>query len=221
MFLDDNLLEFIAAEHICPHCSTPMTPCRTPALNVGDGLGWGSPVFMICLNNECSLYKSSWQQFEEQYGHVASCRYMLLPGAKKGEPIMVGSCDAYTGGIIDLEEEKGRNKRKQAEDEAVRALDTCVAEHNLKPVIHLILDEKANLKKRQQACGLLEELNDPQCADPIRNHTFKHTEIGQLAGIAVDRILKANGLKECPLCAELIKMKAKVCKHCGRDLPAS
>ncbi len=218
MFLNDDLLEFIAEEHVCPHCDTAMTPCQTPTLNVGDGLGWGSPVFMICLNNECGLYKKSWQEFEDNYGHVASCRYMLLPGAKKGEPIMVGSCDAYTGCIIDVEEEKLRNKRKQAEDAAVKDLDTCIAKRNLTPVILLILDEKAHLEKRQRACALLDELNDLECVDPIRNHEFKHTEIGQLANMAVDRILKANNLKECPFCAEIIKTRARVCKHCNREM---
>lgn len=29
---------------------------------------------------------------------------------------------------------------------------------------------------------------------------------------------QANEYIECPYCAELIKKKAKVCKHCGRDV---
>jgi RNA polymerase subunit RPABC4/transcription elongation factor Spt4 len=218
MILTDEILAFIEEEHICPHCNTRMTPCHTPPLHVGDGLGWGSPVFMICLNNECSLYKKSWQEFEDNYGHVASCRYMLLPGADKGEPIMVASCDAYTGCVIDVEEEKRRNRRWQKEQEAAASLDTCVADGDLEPVMLLILDENAKVENRERACALLDRINDIACVDPIRNHVFRHTEIGQLANMAVDRILKSHNLKECPHCAELVKAKAKVCKHCGRDI---
>ena len=30
---------------------------------------------------------------------------------------------------------------------------------------------------------------------------------------------QAKGQKKCPFCAEFVKREAKVCKHCGRDLP--
>jgi ribosomal protein L37AE/L43A len=29
--------------------------------------------------------------------------------------------------------------------------------------------------------------------------------------------LKKHPIKKCPFCAELVKLEAKVCKHCGRD----
>jgi hypothetical protein len=36
----------------------------------------------------------------------------------------------------------------------------------------------------------------------------------------IERIeLSSGGMKRCPFCAELVKKKAIVCRHCGKDLP--
>jgi hypothetical protein len=35
------------------------------------------------------------------------------------------------------------------------------------------------------------------------------------------RAVSGGSQRKCPFCAELIQPAAKVCKHCGRDLPAA
>lgn len=46
-----------------------------------------------------------------------------------------------------------------------------------------------------------------------------------VCGIFIYLIVKndnsPSSLKKCPFCAEKIAFEAKVCKHCGRDLPLS
>lgn len=216
MTINDACLRYVEEKHECPHCKTTLSCCATPPMHVGDGLGWGTDVFFICLNDECPLYVNGWKHVEEQYGKVSSFRYMKLPDEKKGSPMMVGSRIAFTGSIIDAEEQKNKSERYQNEKKAVKQLETCVAEKNLEPVLYLITDEDALLKDRRVACKKLEELCDLKCIDPIRNHTFRHEEIGQLARLAIAKILKNTYQKECPLCFEIIKAQAKICKHCGK-----
>lgn len=214
--VSDACLKYAKEEHHCPHCNTRLSCCTTPPIHVGDGLGWGSEVFFVCLNDDCPLFVNGWKHIEEQYGKSSSYRYMQLPGEKKGMPMMVASRNAFTGCVLDPKDMEETNTRFQREKEALKALKTCVAEKNLDPVLYLITDEEANLEGRQKACALLEDLMDLKCIDPIRNHKFLHTEIGQAASLAISRILKKSFKKECPYCSEIIKAQAKICKYCGR-----
>lgn len=214
----DRCILLAQEEHYCPYCKGRLSCCEAPPIHVGDGLGWGSEVLFICLNDDCPLYADSWKHFEETYGQSASCRYMLLPGEKKGEPMMVGSSAAYTGSIIDIECLKKQNKRYAKEKEALAKLATCVEEKNLEPVLHLILDEAADMRGREKAVDMLAKLNNLDCIDPIRNHKFRNTDFEQRTNLAIIQVLKANHRKECPYCMEVIKTQAKICKHCGKEV---
>jgi hypothetical protein len=210
------LLKYAEEEHYCPHCRERLSCCQAPPFHFGDGLGWGSEIFFICLSDECSLFVNSWQQFEEQYGHSASCRYMQLPGEKKGSPVMVGGKDAFKGCLVDPESIMRQDHRFAMEKEAAENLAGSVAEKNLKPALYLLLDEAAGPANRERAIEALVEINDLACIDPIRNHQFKSTRIENQANLAIQAILKANYRKECPHCAEIIKAQAKLCMHCGK-----
>lgn len=218
MFVDKRCYEIAKQKHDCPHCQEQLACCRTPPYHVGDGLGWGTELFFICLNDDCAIFKNSWAEFDEQYGHSASCRYMLLPNEDKGGPMMVGSKDAFTGSIVDPEAMENKNERHQKEKEALAKLDTCVADKNLQPVLYLITDDDAHLTGRNRACDLLGELDDLDCIDPIRAHKFRHTAIGQRADLTIVQILKNHNRIECAHCAEIVKAQAKICKHCGKEI---
>lgn len=205
-------------KHICPDCNATMSCCEVPPIHVGDGLGWGSEVFFICLNDECPVFKGGWKKVDVNYGHKGSFRNMQLPGSTELNAMMVASKEAFTGSIIDPELMRAQNERYQKEKKAIAALDTCLEAKDISPVMTLILDEAATPAGRKTAINLLKDFNDLSCIDPIRNHTFKNTEFEQACNMVITQLLKDNYKKECPYCAEIIKAQAKKCLHCKADL---
>lgn len=203
---------------ICPHCNAKLFCCEAPQIHVGDGLGWGSDVLFICLNDACSLFLKGWDYIDGEYGHHASYRYMELPGSKESNVMMVGNKDAFKGSVVEPEAIKKQNKRFQAEKEALEGLKTCVEEKNIAPIMILLLDEAALNSSRVSALEYLVKLNDLSCIDALRNHTFRNATFEQKTNICIQMILKANFKKECPYCAEIIKSQAKKCMHCKEDL---
>jgi len=215
MFQD---LSYLDEEKICPHCQKTMSCCEAPPIHVGDGLGWGSDILFICLNDGCPLFLNGWDKIERQYGHHASYRYMELPGSPEGNYMMVGNADAFKACVIDKDVLKQQNERFRQEKEATKKLKTCVMEKNLEPVMILLLDEGAGRNARETALGCLMELNDLACVDPLRNHQFRDTAFEQKVNMVLVEILKKNFKKECPHCLEIVKAQAKKCMHCKENL---
>lgn len=216
--LSSSLMAAITQKYTCPHCRQELTPCHAPPIHVGDGLGWGSEVLFICLNDECSMYVNGWKYIEDKFGHSSSYRFMRLPDSNECYSMMVASSEAFKGCEVDLEEIKRQDASYQRQQQAIAALDDCVERKYLTPVLALILDESAHIDVRRRACGLLSALNDPACIEPLRSHSFRNSHLEQDINMALSAVLAANFLKECPHCAELIKARAKLCKHCQQPL---
>ena len=216
--MSDRDLDYLDEIKICPHCKTQLSCCEAPQIHVGDGLGWGSDVLFICLNDFCSLFLKGWEHVGEQYGHHASYRYMELPGSKESNVMMVGNKDAFKGSLVDKEAIRNQNKRYKKEKEAVEELKTCVEKRNLSPVLTLLLDESALKGNKASALEYLIKLNDLSCIDALRNHTFRDGTFEQKINMNIKMMLDANFKKECPYCAEIIKSQAKKCMHCKENL---
>ncbi len=216
--MSDRDLDYLDEIKICPHCKAQLSCCEAPQIHVGDGLGWGSDVLFICLNDYCSLFLKGWEHVGEQYGHHASYRYMELPGSKESNVMMVGNKDAFKGSLVDKEAIRNQNKRYKKEKEAVEELKTCVEKRNLNPVLTLLLDESALKGNKASALEYLIKLNDLSCIDALRNHTFRDGTFEQKINMSIKILLDVNFKKECPYCAEIIKSQAKKCMHCKENL---
>lgn len=213
-----SALDYVDDVHVCPHCEQRMSLCHAPPIHVGDGLGWGSEFMFICLNDDCPLFIRGWEYIENQYGHHGSYRFMQLPDSKEAITMMVGSKDAFKGSVVDPEAIRAQNKRIRQEKVMVARLDDCVENKDLEAVLYLLTDDHADLAIRKRACELLKALDDVSCIETLRNHNYRDSHLEQDINMAITAILAKQFLRECPFCAELIKARAKVCKHCQRDL---
>ncbi|PIE58575.1 MAG: zinc ribbon domain-containing protein [Desulfobulbus propionicus] len=213
-----TVLKYLEEKHACPHCSQELSLCHAPPIHVGDGLGWGSEYLYICLNDDCPLFVKGWQYIENQYGHVGSYRHMQLPNSKEAINMMVVGKSAFKGSVVNIDELKRQNEQYQKVKKATQALDTCIAENDLEPVLFLLTSGQANIEVLKRAVQYLVELNNLDCIEPLRNTTFRNEELAMSVNMAINKILERHYLKECPYCTELVKRRAKLCKHCHQEL---
>ena len=132
--------------------------------------------------------------------------------------MMVGGYDAFTGSIVDVDDLRRQDVRYQELQKALQQLDECLAKKDIKPVLTVLLNDSARLDDRKRAVMLLVPFNDLNCVELLRNHDFKDEHLRYEVKRALDTILHKHFLKECPYCAELVKLRAVVCKHCQREL---
>lgn len=211
-------LSYLDEVKFCPHCKEELSCCEAPPIHIGDGLGWGSEILFICLNDSCSVFLKGWDQIEAQYGHHSSYRYMELPDSKEKNYMMVGNVDAFKACVINKDDLRAQNKEYQKIKLAKEQLKTCVAEKNIEPVLVLLLSEGAGKKAREEAASYIAAINNFDCIDPLRNHKFRDPALEHWVNKGIKLMLKNNFKKECPYCFEVIKTQAVKCMHCKEDL---
>jgi len=73
---------------ICPHCKKD-----TEKYDVypWDGVGWGVPFLYICFNDNCPFFVRGQKHMMENYGQVASYRYMVYPDTGQEDTIVAAN----------------------------------------------------------------------------------------------------------------------------------
>ncbi len=85
----------------CPHCKEKMKKTEPPPINVGDGLGWCTPYFYVCFNDECRFYVNGWENIRANYGKEASYRCMCYPDNGVMDAICVYTPAGLRGQIVE------------------------------------------------------------------------------------------------------------------------
>jgi len=202
----------------CPHCNKEMDIWEVPQFAMGDGLGWGTPYLFVCFNDECPSYKRGWKDISDNYAHNASYRCICYPGTNQYEFIPVFSPLGGKGQIIDESVLAEQEKLKEAIKSGFSQLADCYVEKNHEEVLLILLDPIRPARVRLKAAEMIGDIGVLGSIDHLRNNKYGNQLIEQEVEKSIKKIHKKNYTRECPFCAEIIKIKAKICKHCNKDV---
>lgn len=204
----------------CPHCGANMVIWECPLMTFGDGLGWGTPYLYACFNDDCTLYVDGWAEIYEQQAVTASYRCICDPTNMKMDCMLVYGREGGKGCIIDEEIRAREEALKEAQRQGLAALDVYLASNDVKAILGILLDDDTLPPVSFRAAEMMGQIGDLDVIEPIRNYAFRNDAVREKVGVSVAMIHERHFTKECPFCAEIIKKRAVVCKHCGKDLPA-
>lgn len=202
----------------CPHCKQEMSLWEVPPITFSDGLGWGEPYLFLCFNDECPLYTQGWKTLEENYAQKASMRCFNYPGTETFECMPVFSPQGAKGQIID--------EQAMLEQEALEAnikkgfsiLADCYVNKDGVTAMQLLADPCEPVRVRLKAAEMVGDIGDIEAIEPLRCMRTGNQKLQQAIDGAVEKIHERFFTRECPFCAEIIKKRASVCKHCKKDV---
>jgi predicted RNA-binding Zn-ribbon protein involved in translation (DUF1610 family) len=216
---EEFLQRMMAAEKPkCPHCNEEMSVWEVPPINYSDGLGWGAPYLFVCFNDECPLYKQGWEDLEANYGHLASYRCICYLGEEKFECMPVFSAIGGTGQVIDDQAMLQEEMLKENTKKGFSILADCYVNENTVEILRLLLDSGQPPRVRLKAAEMMGDIGPLDAVDALKSAQFGNEKLQEMVDKAVKKIHERHFTRECPFCAEVIKIRAKICKHCGKPV---
>ena len=202
----------------CPHCGEEMQIWEVPPINFSDGLGWGTPYLFVCFSDNCSLYKQGWDHLQENYAHTASYRCMCYPGTEQFELMPVFSPMGAKGQIITDEILIKEEALKAATKKGFNILAGCFVENDTQTISQILIDSTEPTRVRVKAAEMIVDIGEIEAVEPLRNLKFGNQILQKAVDEALKKIHQRHFTRECPYCAEIIKQRAKMCKHCGQEV---
>ncbi len=216
----EQVLEKIMSQDkpVCCDCGKEMNLWEVPPINFSDGLGWGTPYLYVCFNDDCPAYQQGWDHLKENYNHTASYRRMCYPGTDQYELMPVFSPMGGQGQIIDDQVLLQEEMLKEATKKGFSILAQCYVEKDAETALRMVLDPTEPARVRLKASEMLGDIGELDAIDPLRNLKVGNPLIEEQLEKAISQIHERFYTRECPFCAEIIKKKAKICKHCGKEI---
>jgi hypothetical protein len=202
----------------CPHCGQEMSIWEIPPIAVGDGLGWDSPYMYVCFNDECPLFVEGWENMWENYAQRASYRCIKSPHGSNFEVMPVFSSIGGQGQIVDDEVVAAEERLKESIKKGFSILSECYVSNDSVTCVQMLLDPSEPARVRIKAAEMAGDIAGLEALEVLNNRRFGNEPLQEKSNEAISKIHERHFTRECPFCAEIIKKRAKVCKHCGKDV---
>jgi hypothetical protein len=154
----------------------------------------------------------------DNYAHNASVRCLCYPGTQQFQYIPVFSSIGGTGQIIDDQVLAEQEILKEKIKKGFSILAGAYVSKDSVTVVRLLLDATEPQRVRLKAAEMIGDIGELEAIDPIRSARFGNEIIQKTVDESITKIHERYFTRECPFCAEIIKKRAKICKHCGKDV---
>lgn len=203
---------------ICPDCNTEMTLWEVPPINFSDGLGWQTPYLFVCFNDDCPSFKKGWEHLMDTVESPASYRCYVEPGNNNFEYMPVFSPIGGTGGKLDDAVLIEQEAKKELIKQTFSLLTDYYMSKDWDEILKICLDPTKPAKARLKAAEMVAELGDADAAEHLLNHKFPTPVLQEGVKRAIEQLHERHFTRECPYCAEIIKKRATVCRHCSKEV---
>jgi len=123
-----------------------------------------------------------------------------------------------TGQMIDDQVLAQQEALKEATKKGFNILATCFVEKDGPAILRLLLDPTEPARVRMKAAEMLGDIGELEVIEPLRSLKVGNDLIQKEVDKSVAKIHARFFTRECPFCAEIIKQRAKTCKHCGKEV---
>lgn len=202
----------------CPHCDLEMKLWESPPFAVGDGLGWDSPYLFVCFNDECPCYVEGWKNLMDNYAQHASYRCIQSPNSTNFELMPVFSPAGGSGQIVDEQAAAEEEALKESIKKGFSLLAECYVSKDAISVMRILLDATEPTRVRIKAAEMTGELAEVEAVELLTSRQFGNEKLQASVNEAIANIHERFFTRECPFCAEIIKKRAKLCRHCNKDV---
>ncbi|MGD8257472.1 MAG: zinc ribbon domain-containing protein, partial [Desulfobacterales bacterium] len=97
-------------------------------------------------------------------------------------------------------------------------LAECYVKKDDPAVLNVLLDSNQPNRVRQKAAEMMGDIGELEAIEPLKNSKFGNEIVQKEVDQAIKKIHERFFTRECPFCAEIIKKRAKICKHCQKEV---